>query len=66
MYAEETLTEEQLPLRYAGFNPCYRTEASASTKDDKGIFRVHEFKKIEMFGITLPEDSQKEQELMEV
>ena len=42
-------------MRYAGFSPCFRTEASSTTKDDKGIFRVHEFKKIEMFSFTKPE-----------
>ena len=58
----EVLLQEELPKRYAGLSSCYRTEASATTKDDKGIFRVHEFKKIEMFSFTLPERSWDEQE----
>ncbi|MCY3410313.1 MAG: serine--tRNA ligase [Candidatus Heimdallarchaeota archaeon] len=61
---DEILLEDELPIRYAGLSSCFRTEASASTKDDKGIFRVHEFKKVEMFTYTLPENSPEEQERM--
>lgn len=64
MHTDEVFTKDELPVRYAGYSNCYRTEASASTKDDKGIFRVHEFKKVEMFSFTLPEDSWDEQERM--
>ncbi len=63
-HMDETLLEEQLPLNYCGISNCYRTEASASTKDDKGIFRVHEFKKVEMFKFAHPERSWDEQEEM--
>jgi seryl-tRNA synthetase len=62
MHSGEVFTESQLPVRYAGFSPCFRTEASSTTKDDKGIFRVHEFKKIEMFSFTKPEKSYDEHE----
>ncbi|MHA2169036.1 MAG: serine--tRNA ligase [Candidatus Kariarchaeaceae archaeon] len=61
-HSNEVISKEDLPIRYGGFSTCYRTEASASTKDDKGIFRVHEFKKIEMFSYTLPEKSWEEQD----
>ncbi len=64
LYADEVFTKDELPKRLAGISSCYRTEASASTKDDKGIFRVHEFKKVEMFTYTLPELSWEEQERM--
>ncbi|MCE7737163.1 MAG: serine--tRNA ligase [Candidatus Heimdallarchaeota archaeon] len=64
MHSGEVFLENELPVRYAGVSNCYRTEASATTKDDKGIFRVHEFKKVEMFSFVLPETSWDEQERM--
>ena len=64
MYANEVLLEEELPMRLAGISNCYRTEASASNKDDKGIFRVHEFKKVEMFVFSHPDKSWDEQEFL--
>ena len=64
MHQGEVFTEDQLPIRYAGLSSCYRTEASATTKDDKGIFRVHEFKKVEMFTFTHPDKSWNEQDRM--
>ncbi|MHA2275442.1 MAG: serine--tRNA ligase [Candidatus Kariarchaeaceae archaeon] len=64
MHSDEVFLEEDLPTRYAGVSNCYRTEASAATKDDKGIFRVHEFKKVEMFSFTHPNISWDEQERM--
>ncbi len=63
-HMDEVLLKDELPIRYAGISSCYRTEASASTKDDKGIFRVHEFKKIEMFTYSDPEKSAEEQQRM--
>jgi seryl-tRNA synthetase len=48
----EILEEEALPLRYAGFSPCFRREAGAAGKDTRGIFRVHQFDKLEMFVFT--------------
>jgi len=62
LHADEVFIEDELPIRYAGFSNNYRTEASATTMDDKGIFRVHEFKKIEQFSFVHPDNSWEEQE----
>jgi seryl-tRNA synthetase len=62
LHAGEILAEEQLPLRYAGFSTCFRREAGAAGKDTRGIFRVHQFDKVEMFSFVAPEDSQAEHE----
>jgi seryl-tRNA synthetase len=51
-----------LPRRYAGFSPCFRREAGAAGKDTRGIFRVHQFDKVEMFSFVEPEDSVSEHE----
>ena len=51
-----------LPLRYAGFSPCFRREAGAAGKDTRGIFRVHQFDKVEMFSFVAPEESDDEHE----
>ena len=56
------LDEDELPLRYAGFSPCFRREAGAAGKDTRGIFRVHQFDKVEMFSFVRPEDSGDEHE----
>jgi seryl-tRNA synthetase len=56
----EILDGERLPLRYAGFSPCFRREAGAAGKDTRGIFRVHQFDKVEMFSFVAPERSQAE------
>ena len=53
----EWLTDDQLPLRYAGMSTCFRKEAGSSGRNVWGIFRVHQFEKIEQFVITNPEDS---------
>jgi seryl-tRNA synthetase len=53
----DVLEIEELPLKFAGYSPCYRKEAGAHGKDTKGIFRVHQFSKVEMFVFCLPEDS---------
>ena len=58
----EILQGEQLPLRYAGFSSCFRREAGAAGKDTRGIFRVHQFEKVEMFSFVAPEDSADEHE----
>jgi seryl-tRNA synthetase len=58
----EILDAERLPLRYAGFSPCFRREAGAAGKDTRGIFRVHQFDKVEMFSFVSPEDSTAEHE----
>jgi len=56
--------KEQLPIRYAGYSTCFRKEAGSSGKDTWGIFRVHQFEKVEQFLITSPEDSWSEFERM--
>ncbi len=58
----EILDGERLPLRYAGFSPCFRREAGAAGKDTRGIFRVHQFDKVEMFSFVAAEDSADEHE----
>jgi seryl-tRNA synthetase len=58
----EIIDSERLPLRYAGFSPCFRREAGAAGKDTRGIFRVHQFDKVEMFSFVAPEDSVEEHE----
>ncbi|HEY2398225.1 MAG TPA: serine--tRNA ligase, partial [Solirubrobacteraceae bacterium] len=58
----EIIEGERLPLRYAGFSPCFRREAGAAGKDTRGIFRVHQFDKVEMFSFVAPEHSPAEHE----
>jgi seryl-tRNA synthetase len=53
---------DEVPLRYAGFSPCFRREAGAAGKDTQGIFRVHQFDKVEMFTFVEPGESQAEHE----
>ena len=62
LHAGEVLDEAALPVRYAGFSPCFRREAGAAGKDTRGIFRVHQFDKVEMFAFVRPEDSPAEHE----
>ncbi|MFF8229382.1 serine--tRNA ligase [Streptomyces caelestis] len=65
-HMDEIIDAEKLPLRYAGFSPCFRREAGSHGKDTRGIFRVHQFDKVEMFSYVTPEDSQAEhQRLLE-
>ncbi|MFF5571024.1 serine--tRNA ligase [Streptomyces luteogriseus] len=65
-HMDEILDADRLPLRYAGFSPCFRREAGSHGKDTRGIFRVHQFDKVEMFSYVAPEDSQAEhQRLLE-
>ncbi len=64
MHMDEILDGKKLPLKYAGFSPCFRKEAGAHGKDMKGIFRVHQFEKVEQFVYCRPEDSWKEHEKM--
>jgi seryl-tRNA synthetase len=58
----EILSADELPLRYVGFSPCFRSEAGAAGKDTRGMFRVHQFNKVEQFAFTRPEDSWDEHE----
>ena len=64
MYSGEIIEGKDLPLRYAGVSPCFRKEAGAHGRDQKGIFRVHQFDKIEQFVFARPEESWKEHEKM--
>ena len=64
MHGNEILDGNLLPTRYASISPCFRKEAGAHGKDQKGIFRVHQFEKIEQFVFSKPEDSSNEHEKM--
>lgn len=64
MHMNETLPPDQLPLRYAGISPCFRREAGSHGKDVRGILRLHQFDKIEMFSFTSPEQSATEHEFL--
>jgi len=64
MHYDEILDGNKLPFRYASFSPCFRKEAGAHGKDQKGIFRVHQFDKIEQFIFAKPENSWNEHEKM--
>ena len=57
MHQGEWIEEKDLPIRYAGISTCFRKEAGSHGKDAWGIFRVHQFEKIEQFVITNPEES---------
>ncbi len=59
MHAGEVFSAKQLPVRYVGISPCFRREAGAHGKDTKGIFRVHQFEKVEQFIFSKQEDSWK-------
>jgi seryl-tRNA synthetase len=61
-HRDEILASDQLPARYAGFSSCFRREAGAAGKDTRGIFRVHQFEKVEMFSYVAPEDAAAEHE----
>jgi seryl-tRNA synthetase len=56
-HADEILEEDKLPLLYAGYSPCYRKEAGTYGKHTRGLFRVHQFNKLEMYAFTTPEQS---------
>ncbi len=62
MHQDEILAADAPPLRYAGFSPCFRREAGAAGKDTRGIFRVHQFDKVEMFCFVVPEEGAAEHE----
>ena len=63
-HREEIFAVDELPARYAGFSSCFRREAGAAGKDTRGLFRVHQFDKVEMFSFVAPEDSPAEHELI--
>jgi seryl-tRNA synthetase len=58
LYADCVLEDEQLPLKLAGISHCFRTEAGSHGRESKGLYRVHQFTKVEMFAFTRPEDSE--------
>jgi seryl-tRNA synthetase len=62
MHAGEILDPSSLPIRYLGYSTCFRREAGTHGKDMRGVFRVHQFDKLEMFGFTLPDQSWEEHE----
>ncbi len=59
LHSDEIIDEDRLPLLYAGISPCYRKEAGTYGKHTRGLFRVHQFNKLEMYALTLPEESVK-------
>jgi seryl-tRNA synthetase len=62
LHREEIIAAGELPLRYAGFSSCFRREAGAAGKDTRGIFRVHQFDKVEMFSFVEPDEGANEHE----
>jgi seryl-tRNA synthetase len=67
MHMDEILDQKELPLKYAGYSPCYRREAGSHGKDTRGIFRVHWFDKVEMFVFSNLEDADKiHRQLLEI
>ena len=63
MYKDEILEEKKMPFRYVGYSSCFRREAGSYGKDTKGILRVHQFDKLEMFSFCQPQNSNKEHQL---
>jgi seryl-tRNA synthetase len=64
LHADEILDAAVLPLRYGGISPCFRRESGAAGRDTRGIFRVHQFDKVEMFSFVHPDESAAEHERM--
>jgi seryl-tRNA synthetase len=62
LHADQILDADQLPIRYSGFSTCFRREAGAAGRDTRGIFRVHQFDKVEMFSFVEPSESPAEHE----
>ena len=59
LHSDETIPEDKLPLKYVAYTPCFRREAGAAGSQERGLIRVHQFNKVEMFCYTKPEDSLK-------
>lgn len=59
LHADEILNDEELPLKYTAYTPCFRREAGAAGANERGLIRVHQFNKVEMFCFAKPEDSSK-------
>jgi seryl-tRNA synthetase len=64
MHADEILDAEDLPMRYAGFSTCFRRESGTYGKDTRGIFRVHQFDKVEMFSFVDPDTARDEHDFL--
>ena len=64
MHADEILSENELPIKYAGFSPCFRKEAGAAGRDTRGIVRVHQFNKVEQYVFCTPEQSDEMHEFL--
>jgi len=64
LHMDEILAEADLPVRYVGYSTCFRREAGAAGKDTRGIFRVHQFDKVEMFSFCHPDRSREEHDVM--
>ena len=64
MHADEILDRDRLPLRYAGFSTCFRRESGTYGKDTRGIFRVHQFDKVEMFSFVHPDTARDEHDFL--
>ena len=64
LHMDEILDEADLPVRYVGYSSCFRREAGAAGKDTRGIFRVHQFDKMEMFSFCAPDKSREEHDFM--
>ncbi len=64
IHAQETLSEQDLPLGYAAFTPCFRSEAGSYGKDTKGLIRQHQFNKVELVRFAHPDDSYQQLELL--
>jgi seryl-tRNA synthetase len=64
LHMDEIVDEADLPLRYVGYSSCFRREAGAAGKDTRGIFRVHQFDKVEMFSFCAPDQSVEEHDFM--
>lgn len=62
MVMDKIIPREQLPLRYVAYTPCFRSEAGSAGKDTRGMFRVHQFSKVELVTISTPDESEKEHE----
>src|SRR5690606_39240683 len=57
LHSDEILTSQELPLKYIAYTPCFRREAGAAGSQERGLIRMHQFNKVEMFSFTLPEES---------
>jgi len=64
LHSDEILSENDLPIKYAGFSPCFRKEAGAAGRDTRGLYRFHQFNKVEQYVFCKPEDSEKIHEML--